>query len=279
LSGADLSETSLRRGYFAKAKLENTRFIGADLTRADFNGARLAGADLSRAYLEGANLIGADLSRAALVNCDLRLAVAVDANLSDADLTGSRVYGISAWNVCLEGTTQRDLVITPPSENAVTTDNVQVAIPVPAAQQSSGARCDRNSRQKSCFDPREIYRTAQVGPGGDTARIATSWINTDPFRLRRTTQPRHHRNCRYLHLARAIIADLTDARSVPQELMSVIPNLPSVPLKPIIAFPAAEYGMFEHFRKYPWVREAVSYVDSHDLLAQLRENIKDLAAG
>jgi len=61
--------------------------------------------------------------------------------------------------------------------------------------------------------------------------------------------------------------------------MSVIPNLPSVPLQPIIAFPAAEYGMFEHFRKYPWVREAVSYVDSHDLLAQLRENIKDLAAG
>ena len=36
------------------------------------------------------------------------------------------------------------------------------------------------------------------------------------------------------HLARAVIADLSEARSVPQELMTIIPNLPSVPLQPII---------------------------------------------
>jgi uncharacterized protein YjbI with pentapeptide repeats len=58
---------------------------------------------------------------------DLPLATAVDANFTGANLSGCQVYGVSAWNVTLEGAHQRDLIITPPQENAVTTDSLQVA--------------------------------------------------------------------------------------------------------------------------------------------------------
>ncbi len=75
------------------------------------------------------------------------------------------------------------------------------------------------------------------------------------------------------HLARGVIADLSEARSVPQELTTIIPNLPSVTLQPIIASSSVEYGMFEHFRKYPWVRETFCYSDCSHLLGWLRSNL------
>src|SRR5262249_56077020 len=44
-------------------------------------------------------------------------------DLSGADLTGCFVYGVSAWDLKLEGANQQNLVIT----NEITIDNIEVA--------------------------------------------------------------------------------------------------------------------------------------------------------
>ena len=44
-----------------------------------------------------------------------------------ADLSGSHVYGISAWGLTLDGAVQQDLVITPAGENVITADRLDVA--------------------------------------------------------------------------------------------------------------------------------------------------------
>src|SRR5205807_7868480 len=49
------------------------------------------------------------------------------ANLLNADLTGCRVHGVSAWGLKLEGVKQQNLVITRDDESTVTVDNIEVA--------------------------------------------------------------------------------------------------------------------------------------------------------
>ena len=50
-----------------------------------------------------------------------------DAKCDAANLTGCRIYAISAWNVHLEKTIQTGLIITPLEEATITVDNLEVA--------------------------------------------------------------------------------------------------------------------------------------------------------
>jgi hypothetical protein len=68
------------------------------------------------------------------------------------------------------------------------------------------------------------------------------------------------------HMARFVIADITDARSIPRELMVIAPSLPSVPIQPLLQEGAGKYGMFEHFRRYSWVLKEHVYASSQQLI-------------
>jgi hypothetical protein len=75
------------------------------------------------------------------------------------------------------------------------------------------------------------------------------------------------------HLARFVVADLTDARSVSRELQRIVPDLPGLPVKPIILDSQHEYSMFESFRRYPWVLKVHRYTDVNHLIRSLRQDV------
>ena len=78
-------------------------------------------------------------------------------------------------------------------------------------------------------------------------------------------------------LARFIIADISDPKSIPQELASIVPTLPSVPVQPLLQTGYEPWGMYDHIKRYGWVLPLVEYENQHVLLKDLELKVIVLA--
>jgi uncharacterized protein YjbI with pentapeptide repeats len=276
LSNVDLTKAKLSLAYLSRVSLRKAKLVGADLSNADLSSADLSGADLSNANLTGAELSEANLSEVNLSGADMSRTKIIGVTLKGATLTDCRVFGISAWGVKgLEGAEQSNLIITPEIEPIITVDNLEVAQFIYLMLYSEKIRhvIDTitskvvlilgrfTSERKAILDAiREELRKQDYLPilfdfDKPASRDLTETVLT------------------LAGLARFVIADITDATSVPQELTVIVHNLPSVPVQPIILSPNNEYCMFEHFKKYPWVLKAHRYTDKEDLLKSLIKKV------
>ncbi len=273
---ANLTGADLGGAYLAEADLSGANLSGADLSGADLIMSNLRGADLSVADLRGADLSRADLSEANLRGANLMFVVLVGADLTNADLTNCRIYGISVWGLKLsKDTKQQNLIITHPREPEITVDNIEVAQFIYLLLHNEKIRdvidtiTSRvvlilgrftDERKKVLDALREELRQRDYVPilfdfNKPVGRDVTETVST------------------LAHMARFVLADLTDAKSIPQELGVIVPHLPSVPVQPLLLNGSDEYGMFEHFRRYPWVLPIHRYETLDQLIADLGERV------
>jgi hypothetical protein len=71
-------------------------------------------------------------------------------------------------------------------------------------------------------------------------------------------------------LSRFVIADLTDAKSLPAELQIIVPQFPTRPVVPILREGKREYALFDHLRGFRNViQPTVRYRDQSSLLRDL----------
>ena len=75
------------------------------------------------------------------------------------------------------------------------------------------------------------------------------------------------------HMARFVIADITDPKSIPAELERIVKMLPSVPIMPLILESDKEYALFEDIEEYSWVLKPYQYKTSEQLFASFKEEI------
>ena len=74
-------------------------------------------------------------------------------------------------------------------------------------------------------------------------------------------------------MARFVIADVSDAKAVLQELRAIVPDLPSVPVQPIILAMQEEPGMFDFYRNFRSFLKVHPYASQGQLLADLGEKV------
>jgi uncharacterized protein YjbI with pentapeptide repeats len=245
----------------------------------DLGGANLRGADLRGAVLSGANLTQTDLGGADLSGAILTRAILVDTQLTNANLARCSVYGISAWDVNLEGANQTDLILSRYLFDDITVDNLEVAQFIYLLLHNEKIRdvIDTitskvvlilgrfTSERKKFLDAiRDELRQRDYLP------VLFDFEKPSSRDLMETIST-------LAHMARFVIADITDAKSIPAELERIVPGLPSVPVQPLVATSDYEYALFEHIRRYPWVLEPYQYDDLDGLLGTLKEKVIDPA--
>jgi hypothetical protein len=285
LSGVNLHSANLRRANIINAELGWSNLAGANLCEAYLCGAYLRGANLIRANFSGAYLNEADLretflERAVFNNADLSGAYLNNANLVDVNFEGSTltncyIHGISAWRLNLRNAIQKDLIITDFDESKVTVDNLEVAQFIYLLLNNEKVRYVIDT-----ITSKVVLILGRFTPERktilDAIKEEVRKQNYSPI-LFDFEGPRNRDICETVsilaHMARFVIADITDARSISAELESIVPQLPSVPIQPLILNSDYEYGLFEHIRKFPWVLEPCRYKNQKDLLASFQEKV------
>ena len=279
LTGADLSNANLFRAGLSDANFDSADLRGADLGKATLGGCRLVRSQLQGAALLAADLEGAALRFANLAGADLSKAQLVKTNLTSANIVGCRVYGTSVWDVCLTNTIQTNLIITPEEEAIVEVDNLEVAQFVYLLL--------NNQRIRQVIDTitsKIVLILGRFTPDRknvlDSLRQELRLLGYSPvlFDFDKPTNLNLTETITLLaRMARFIIADITDPKSVPHELASIVPVL-AVPVTPLLEGvlpdpPTAPYSMFRDLMIYPWVLRLHRYKSPKDLILSLKDSV------
>ena len=209
------------------------------------------------------------------MRADLQGATLVDTDLTAANLTGCRIFGVASWGLKLKDTAQQNLIVTHRNEPEITVDNIEVAQFIYLLL--------NNPKIRDVIDT--IGKKAVLILGRFTAdRKAVLDALREELRKRDylpilfdfdkpASQDLTATVSTLAHLARFIIADITDPSSIPYELATVVPTTP-VPVQPILLSGNSEFSMFRDLRRrHHWVLTTHHYDSQTQLIADLGEKV------
>jgi hypothetical protein len=182
---------------------------------------------------------------------------------------------VSAWALNLERAKQLNLIITPENEREITVDDIEVAQFVYLIL--------NNQKIRKVIDTITSKAVLILGRFTEERKPTLNTLR-DELRQRKYlpivfdfAKPGNRSTDETITLlarmARFVVADISDAKSVLQELRGIVPDLPSVPVQPIILAAQEEPGMFDFFGKYPWFLPPHPYETPAQLAADLDQRV------
>lgn len=289
LMGANLGEAKLTAANLSNANLMGANLIEANLYQANLTRANLIGAHLSEANLREANfseanlreafLIKADMTKANLSGAQLNQAHLVGTNLTEVDLTGCSIYGMSSWDLNLnENTKQSGLIITPQGSPTITVDNLEVAQFIYLLLTNKTikniintvankavlilGRFTKERKEVLCAVADELRRM-------NSCPITFDFQKSEEQNIIETVKT-------LASMSKFIIADVTSATVMPDELLSFIPDfaIPVIPIfQPSEQEPKPHASLYTLHKKYHWVSQPVEYKSKEQLIKILPDQI------
>ena len=292
-SRCNLNRSSMRNCTFTLCNFSNCRIHYSDLVdsycdECDFSHASLRVSKIGSAEFIACNFTCADLSYCSAEETNFAGSKLVATNLSNMSLVKTdftntlideaRVYGISAWDLILHNSKQSNIYIEEET-SSITVPNIELAQFV--------SLLIRSSKIRDIIDTITSKVVLILGSFSDERKFILENIKEElqtqdylPI-LFDFEGPRNRDITETVlilaTMAKFVVADLSSPRSIPQELTSIIPNFPSIPVQPIIEKSQNEYGMFEHFQRYPWVLNTLKYSenDVHTLVCEIIEGCEN----
>ena len=235
LRGANLADADLSEANLSGADLTNANLAGAKLIATDLTGASLRGADLSRSNCSAADFSGADMSRAVMVGTIL----------DGANLTHCYVYGLSAWDVRLDGSLQKNLRISPPGQPDIVVDDLEVAQFVYLLLNRQKLRSVLTTMGERAVLVLGRFTERKALLDGIADRLRALGYLPIIFDFERPTHLDLTETIKTLAgLSLFVIADITNPRSVPLELQATVPDY-MVPFVAIVERSQPVFGMFD----------------------------------
>jgi hypothetical protein len=227
-------------------------------------------ADLCGTHLTGTNLTGAVLHLA-----NLTRTVLIGTNLQEANLDGCSIYGICTWDIKTTASIQSNLVITPEDEPVITVDSIEVAQFI--------CLLLANEKIRKVIDSITSKAVLILGRFSPERKVTLDAVRNELrrhnyvpilFDFERPSNRDFTETVSTLaHLSRFVIADLTDPRSIPQELTAIVPRLLSVPVQPLLRGTHQEWGMARDLFRYPQVLPPLYYSNDAKLISSLQDGI------
>jgi uncharacterized protein YjbI with pentapeptide repeats len=249
---SDLVDSHCTNCNFQDAGLNVSKIGSAEFISCDFTDAELSYCTAEDTSFNGSIFIRTKLDNMSLVKTDF----------SNTTIDGALVYGTSAWDLKLDGSLQQNIYISDQS-STITVPNIELAQFI--------ALLVTNSKIREIIDTITSKVVLILGRFTEPRKAVLDAIKNElqvhgylPV-LFDFEGPQNRDITETIvtlaSMSKFVVADLSMAKSVPQELSSVVPHFPSIPVQPIIHRQEQEYAMFEHFKKYPWVMKLLLYSD------------------
>jgi hypothetical protein len=173
----------------------------------------------------------------------------VETDLRGADLTGCRIYGVSAWGLKLRGAKQQNLVITSKNEPEITVDNIEVAQFVYLLL--------HNEKIRDVIDTIGKKGVLLLGRFTEGRMVVLERLREKlrdlgyvpmVFNFDKPETKDFTETVRLLcSLSHFVIVDITNPRSAPLELQATVPDH-MVPFAPTLQDGEKPFAMFVDFR-------------------------------
>lgn len=277
-SFSNFTGATLNNSIFSYAEIINTtmlncncinvKFINVSMVQNLAGSSNFSFSDFTGSKIVFTNLVDCNLEATLFINCFLNGSNLSRSNLNKSTIKNSTVYSVSTWDISTNDTIQENLTITNHyNDYVLTVDDIEIAnfIYLISNNNKVSNAIDNISTKVVLILGRFTQERIEI------LKFIKSLLkkkNYVPI-LFDFEKPKTRDLTETIgiigRMSKFIVADLTDAKSIPQELGELIPNNPSLTFYPIIFKEHHEYSMFEHWKNYPWVKEIFRYENFVDL--------------
>lgn len=268
---AHLTYTDLVDAYFVNCTFRRTCMRVARIGDAKFEECVFEDCDMSYCSAEETSFEGSTFTNTKMEHMSL-----VHTDFSNTKLDGCFLYGISSWDLTLDNSLQKGLVITPDDMPTLTVDNIELAQFLYLMINNQRLRAVINTITSKVvlilgnFSPERKAILDQIREHLKTQDAIPVIFDFEKPNTRNLTET----VITLASMSKYVIADLTYPRSIPHELANIARQLPSIRFYPIILKGEKTFGMFDDYRAYPWIRPIKEYEGS-SIKAVVEEIIVD----